>query len=224
MNRFANKIASMASALGLTLGLSLGLALPAAATPYYHVSVDTSSLAGQEGYLDFLILSLADAGRVHATIANVSDTVAGPGIAYGDLDFGNPPYVRIGNGEGYNEFGQRILFDDRLDFDLALALDPTTPATGTAYTTLQVALIGDDQFSYLGFNQDLVDFDLRYGEAVGVRPLDGVAGVAQIPEAPALWLSMTGLGLLAAVRRRPARARAARAQAHAHAHAQALAA
>jgi MYXO-CTERM domain-containing protein len=205
MNRFANTIARA----GAALGLALGLALPAAATPVYHVTVDTSSLAGQEGYLDFLILTLADAGRVHATIGSISDQAPGPVIESGDFS-SDGPYVTIGNGQGWNEFGQWIHFDDQLSFNLAFALDPTDASTSSAYTTLQVALVGDDQVSYLGFNQDLADFDLRYGEAPGVSALDGIATVTQVPEAPALWLSLTGLGLIAALRRRAPRARAAR--------------
>jgi len=199
MNRFANTIARA----GAALGLALGLALPAAATPYYHVTIDTSSLKVHDGYLDFLILTLADEGRVHATIGSISGQSPGPVIDSGDVATGEP-YVTIGNGQGYNEFGQWVHFGGQLSFNLAFALDPTTPATSSAYTTLQVALIADDQFSYLGFGQDLVDFDLRYGEAPGVRALDGVVDVTQVPEAPALWLSMTGLGLIGALRRRSA--------------------
>jgi hypothetical protein len=203
MNRFASTIA----ALGLALGM--GLALPAAAAPYYHVSVDTSSISGQDGYLDFLILALADEGPVHATISNVSESATGPNIAAGDVDFSHGPGVTIGNGDGWNEYGQAAHFGDHLSFDLAFALDPTVPSTGNAYTTLQVALLGADGYSYLGFDQDLVDFDLRYGDAPTVSALADGASVAQVPEAPALWLSVTGLGLLGAVRRR-ARTRPAR--------------
>jgi MYXO-CTERM domain-containing protein len=204
MNTFKSTIARTAIAFGLALGVTAGLAMPAAASPYYHVTIDTSSLAGQDGYLDFLILALASEGRVHATIGSISDTASGPGIDSGDVAAGGSPYVTIGNGQGWNEFGQWVHFDDQLTFNLAFALDPTTPSTSSAYTTLQVALVGDDQVSYLGFNQDLVDFDLRYGEAPGVRALDGIATVTQVPEAPALWLSMTGLGLIGALRRRSA--------------------
>lgn len=201
MNRFANTIARA----GAALGLALGLALPAAATPYYHVTVDTSKLTVHDAYLDFLILSLADEGRVHATIGSISDQAPGPVIDSGDVAVAGP-YVTIGNGQGWNEFGQWVHFGDQLSFNVAFALDPTTPATSSAYTTLQVALIADDQVSYLGFGQDLVDFDLRYGEVPGARALDGITSVTQVPEAPALWLSMTGLGLIGALRRRSSRA------------------
>jgi hypothetical protein len=203
MNTFKSAIARSAIALGLSASLTAGLALPAAATPYYHVTVDTSGLSVHEGYLDFLVLSLADEGGAHATIGGISGQAPGPVIDSGDVA-ASGPYVTIGNGQGYNEFGQWVHFGDQLSFNVAFALDPTTPATSSAYTTLQVALVADDQVSYLGFGQDLVDFDLRYGEAPRVRALDGVVGVAQVPEAPALWLSMTGLGLIGALRRRSA--------------------
>ena len=215
MNTFKSTIARAA----IALGLAAGLVLPAAATPYYHVTIDTSALAGQDGYLSFLMLTLADVSPVHATISNISDPAPGI-IGRGDVDLGDGASVTVGNtikpdannpyGNGWNEYAQLIHFDGSLSFDLTFALDPLTknPYTGAingADTALQIALVdGDEQF--IGLPADAIDFDLHYGQEPLVTAIDPAVSVAKVPEAPALWLSMTGLGLIGALRRRSSRA------------------
>jgi hypothetical protein len=223
MNPFKSTIARAAITLGLAAGLTAGLALPAAATPYYHVTIDTSSLAGQDGYLSFLMLTLADVSPVHATISNISEPALGI-IGRGDVDLGDGSSVTVGNtikpdpanpyGEGWNEYARLIHFGDSLSFDVAftlgaLTINPYTGAVNGADTALQVALVDGDEQT-IGLPADAIDFDLKVGQDPLVTAIDPAADVAKVPEAPALWLSVTGLGLIGALRRRSSRARASR--------------
>jgi hypothetical protein len=201
MHTFKTITRSLA-ALGLGTGLAVGAALPAAATPIYHVTIDTRTLSGRDGYLDFLITTLADVSPVHATLRGLPATPGAGDIVAGDVAVAGES-VTIGNAQGYDEYAQWLHLGDSLSFDIAFDLAPVVDPALNADTTLQVSLL-DSGFGYLGGQGDALDVELHAGQ----DPLFTAAGgiqVAAVPEAPGLWLSATGLGLLGLVKRRAPR-------------------
>jgi hypothetical protein len=183
----------------LTLWLPLLLACgTAGAGPTYHVVVDTRPFAGTSGYLDFLILGQAAASPVHATLAGFSGIEpdpAGATIVAGDAGGAVAARVVLGNGAGWNEFGQWTRLGGHLAFDVTLDVDPR-PGAGS---TLEVALLDAGQ-NYLGPAGDVIAFATLPGQAPVVTLTDAV----RLPEAPASALCVTGLALLALARRRRA--------------------
>ncbi len=149
------------------------------AGPSYHVVVDTQAYAGQSGYLDFLILGQAAASPVHATLtgfAGIADDGAGATFFLGDAGGSRAAGVVLGNGTGWNEFGQWTRFGGHLVFDVAFDIDPQ-PGAGSA---LEVALL-DRDLNYLDAAGDAIAFATLPGQAPVVTMADGV----RLPEAPA---------------------------------------
>jgi hypothetical protein len=181
------------------LALSLLLACAtAAAGPTYHVAIDTRDYAGQSGYLDFLILGQAAASAMHATLngfSGIDDDGGAPGIAVGDARGSAAAGVVLGNGTGWNEFGQWTRLGGQLAFDVALDIDPL-PGAGS---TLEVALLDAGQ-NYLGADGDVLTFATLPGEP----PVVAATAAVRLPEAPAPALCLTGLALLGLARRRRA--------------------
>jgi hypothetical protein len=185
----------LARAAGLALLLACGGAL---AGPTYHVVIDTQPYAGSAGYLDFLILGQGAASPVRATLTGFSGIVADPAvapIALGDVSGSVTTGVVLGNGAGWNEFGQWTRLGGHLVFDVALDVDPA-PGAGS---TLEVALLDADQH-YLGAAGDAIAFATLPGQDPVVTMTDAV----RLPEAPASALCLAGLALLGLARRRRA--------------------
>lgn len=170
----------------------------ALAAPTYRVQIDTSALAGQSGWLDFLVLGLGGASPATAQLSGFSgdfDTATQlfAGDAGGTLAGG----ITLGNTTAWNEFAQWTHFGGLLSLNVDLDL-PTAAGAGS---TLSIALL-DDQFNYLAFAGDLVTFELLPGAdvvATSFSPLASVTVAAAVPEPataalmllalPALWLS-----------------------------------
>ncbi|SDF51521.1 hypothetical protein SAMN05428966_116108 [Massilia sp. PDC64] len=168
------------------------------AGPGYHVVVDTRDYAGQSGYLDFLILGQAAASPLHATLtgfAGIDDDGGGAPIFVGDVGGSLATGVVMGNGAGWNEFGQWTRFGGHLVFDVSFDVDPR-PGAGS---TLEVALL-DRDLNYLQAAGDAISFAILPGQEIVVTRTDGV----HLPEAPAPVLCVTGLALLGLARRRRA--------------------
>jgi hypothetical protein len=168
----------------------------ASAGPTYHVVVDTRDHAGQSGYLDFLILGQAAASPMRATLtgfAGIYDDGGGAPIAAGDVSGSLAAGVVLGNGAGWNEFGQWTRLGGHLVFDVTFAIDPL-PGAGS---TLEVALL-DANLNYLDAAGDAIAF----ATLPGLDPVVTQADTVRLPEAPAPVLAATGLALLGLARRR----------------------
>lgn len=105
----------------LIAALMLACAALQAHAGSYHVSIDTSALAGKNGYLDFLLLGLSNAAPVQAQISNFSGDFAGGSFTLGDASGDIGTQVSIGNGGSWNEFGQWAHFGGTLSFDVQLS-------------------------------------------------------------------------------------------------------
>jgi hypothetical protein len=181
------------------LVLWCGMAAGALAGPIYRVSVDTTALAGQAGYLDFLFLGLQDAAPATATLSNFSGDLDGSGLLTGDAASASDDRVVLGNGSGWNEFAQHVRFGGRFGFDVSFAVDG---AAGESGTNLALALL-DDAFQYVGAAGDIVTFALLPGQPDAVDTDGRYASVQAVPEpgSPAL-LAVGLLGMALVARRR----------------------
>jgi hypothetical protein len=183
----------------LLLALAFG-AGPALAGPTYHVSVNTSALAGQSGYLDFLFLRLGNSAPAVATLSNFSGAFQPASYTAGDVSGTAASSVSIGNGAGWNEFAQWADFGGSLGFDIGFDV---LSAVG-AGTTLSVALL-DSQFGYLGLSGDIATFALQPGapDQVSFDSRFAAVNLTAVPEPSTVLLMAIGtIALLGKFRRR----------------------
>jgi hypothetical protein len=178
----------------LAVGMLCGSG-PLLASPVYHVTVDTTSLAGQSGYLDFLFLGLANSSPAHASVTNFVGDFGAGSFVFGDASGSVASGVVIGNGAPWNEFGQWAHFGDRFQFDVHFDAS-AAPGAGS---DLGIALL-DDQFNFLGSNANIVTFALVPGVKDGVSVDARFATV--VPEPGSMAQIALGLVLLARLRRR----------------------
>jgi hypothetical protein len=181
----------------LLLALVCG-AGPALAGPTYHVSVNTSTLAGQSGYLDFLFLELGNSAPAVAHLSNFSGAFTPTSFALGDVNGSLAAGVSIGNGSGWNEFAQWANFGGSFGFDVGFDVLSVLGAG----TTLSVALL-DSQFGYLGAAGDIVTIALQPGMSQQVSFDGSLAAVSAnaVPEPSTLLLMASGALLLLIVLR-----------------------
>jgi hypothetical protein len=169
------------------------------ANPVYHVSIDTSVLAGQSGYLDFLFLGLGNAAPAHASVTSFSGNFDVANFVFGDASGSTSTGISLGNGTGWNEFGQWVHFGDRFRFDVQF--DVGTTGAGT---DLGIALL-DEQFGYLGATGNIVTFSVQPGQDDQVSYDRSMADVNTnaVPEPGSVAQFAAGLFLLfGALRRR----------------------
>ncbi|SFV11653.1 NF038129 family PEP-CTERM protein [Pseudoduganella namucuonensis] len=191
---------SSAARAMLALLVSIAMACgagPALAGPVYRVSVNTSTLAGQAGYLDFLFLGLGGAAPATARLSNFSGDFGASSFSMGDAGGSVASGVTIGNGTGWNEFGQWANFGGMFGFDAEFDVSPV-PGAGS---TLAVALL-DERFGYLGSAGDIVTFALQPGAPDTVAADGGLAAVNPVPEPSAMLLMAIGVLALGGARRR----------------------
>jgi hypothetical protein len=207
----------------VALGASLALGfLPAAqaASITYEVHVDTTSLSGTDGYLDFQFNPGGlDALAATATITGFNPydaTLIPPAMPTGDVSGELPGDVTLGNSGGFNDYFHGLTFGGQFSFFLTLAGDALSPAStplgGTAFSLL---LFGVDGFTpLLTVDPDgrLASLQIGPTGAVGVEtfaraqggdPAATVTELTAVPEPTTLLLVASGAsaGTLSATRR-----------------------
>jgi hypothetical protein len=183
---------SMLNKLTARLLLALSLvcgAAPVMAVEVYHVTIDTSALAGTDGYLDFLLLGLSNAAPVQTQLSNFSGDYTTSSFALGDTSGDIHSVLSIANSGAWNEYGQWTHFGGTLSFDISI----NNSASSGAGTTLSIALL-DAGLYYLGSSGDIVTIALQPGSASIVSADGAYATISAVPE-PAAWL-LLGAGLL----------------------------
>jgi hypothetical protein len=158
--------------------------------PGYHVTVDTRPLAGQAGYIDFLMLSLANATPVEAAISHFRGDFGDASYLSGDAAGTLADGIAIGNGNGFGNFGQWASFGGIFEFDVSF----TTGSGEGPGTNLGIALL-DADWNYLGAPGDIVTFMLQPGTVDTVQADPSMAAVS-VPEPSTLALLMPCLMLV----------------------------
>lgn len=189
-----NLLARALMALSLVAGA-------AAASPVYHVDVDTSALAGTSGYLDFLIIGQGDTATTMATLSHFSGDFSGD--VYTDNTIGSTAGASVGSAGSWNEFALWANFGGMFSFDVSFE----QAADDIAGALFEVALL-DAGFGYLApTDGDIAQFDLRPGESIGLLGSDFATiseASADVPEPSAAALVLIGLMMAGAVVRRRA--------------------
>lgn len=158
--------------------------------PVYQVTLDTGALAGQGGYIDFLMLALADATPVEASIRNFSGDFGAASYRSGDVAGTLGGGVVIGNANGFGNFGQWASFGGIFKFDLSFRAG-TEAGPGS---NLGIALL-DADWNYLGTMGDVVTFMLQPGGEDAVHA-DAALAAVSVAEPSSLILLAPSLLLL----------------------------
>jgi hypothetical protein len=177
----------------------------------YRVNIDTQSLAGSAGYLDFGLVGLADSPSATVSIHSLNGGAAlGAPLLDGEAAV-QPGGWTLGNGGAFNAILQGWRFGSALFFELDFSGDWLTAMSGSG--TSFALKLWDEQFNNvltLDPAGDLLRIELNAGGQVDVVPLsaDGQGIQVQsishhIPEPGALSLLVLALGLLSLNRRWP---------------------
>jgi hypothetical protein len=186
----------LSARLLFALMLVAGVVPASASAESYHVSIDTSTLAGREGYLDFLFLGLANAEPVQAKLSNFAGDYTSSGFAQGQVSGSLASQLTIGNGDAWNEFAQWTRLGGTLSFDVSFSQPAGSSSSSVAGATLSVALL-DARLNYLGASGDIATFALLPAAVTTVSTDSGyatVSNISPVPE-PATYV-MLAAGLL----------------------------
>jgi hypothetical protein len=188
----------------LTISAALLLA-PTAKADSFVITVNTSSLQGTSGYMDFQFNpGNTPFDAASATITNfTTDGTLGAALPnIGDVSGALPGQVVINNTDALNEYTQGLIYGSFFD----LTVNLTTPtvsgtATGGSSFTLDAQ---DSNFNSLlgGFPAVEIDLDATTGQPSVTNNSGGAATVVATPEPDSLWLMGLGFAGLLVARRR----------------------
>ena len=190
----------------LVIAFVLLIAGSAFASLSYNVSVDTTSLNGQDGYLYFqyipvsavnstaTVSSFATDGTLGAQSANVVDGSAVSGTLPGNVVFANT--------NGINDYNHAIHFGNMFNFNLLFASTPGAPAGGSS--TFSLGLFSDEGGTSSLLGGTLYTISLMNDGTATVQTLASQASVnpAATPIPAAAWLLGSGLMGLIGIRRK----------------------
>ena len=196
MFRFKHFLSWLALAAALT-----GTCGQAAATPLYHVDIDTASLGSGPAFLELYFLGLDGAPAATAIVSNLTGALDGAADLTGAV-VGTGPFV-FGNAGGGGDLVQAIQLGGRFGFDVSFTMLP-----GDIGTTFGWALF--DATRYLGADGDLGNLFLQpfapAGEQILVAaPSTGVSSVTKVPEPPTAALMLVAMLAMVAWRRQGVR-------------------
>ena len=191
----------------LAATLALSVASAAFAAPTYHVNLDTSTLAGQSGYLDFSTVGVAGAPGARATFSNLASSGAGYGVEsdrVGAVLGGIPSGFSLDNAPGDNYLTHAVALGGMYSFDVSFS-GAYQSVNGIDGASFAIGLYNGAMTAYTL----MASFEVQPGngiEAASITPLASSAGVAitQLPSSPvpepASWAMMlTGLLLTGAM-------------------------
>ena len=198
MFRFKHFLSWLALAAAMT-----GVCGKAAATPLYHVDIDTASLGTGPAFLDLYFLGLDGAPAATATVDHLTGALDGPAALAGTVaGTASGPFV-FGNAGGGGDLLQPIQLGGKFSFDVSFTMLP-----GDIGTTFGWALF--DATHYLGADGDLGNLFLQPFAPVGQQVFVAaestrVSSVTKIPEPSTAALVLLAMLAMLAWRGREAR-------------------
>lgn len=181
----------------------LGAGGQAAATPIYHVDIDTSSLGSGPAFLGLYFLGLDGGPAAAATVTNLSGALDGAADLTGAVTGDASGAFMFSNANGGGDLVQAIQLGGVFSFDVSFLMNP-----GNSGTTFGWALF--DTTHYLGVDGDLGHFFLQPDAAIGNQVVVDLAaghlsGVTAVMEPSSVALMLVGMLALAARRGRGSR-------------------
>ena len=184
----------------LILAALLALSSYASAATVWQFSLDTSSLAGSEGYLDFQFNPAS--ASAPAFDAVLSDFVMGSGMSLsgaatvdGDVGGALPGDLVFANSTPFNAVLQPVVFGGEFSLTIAFSGDPAAMALGDG-SLFTLGLLDADFANLLSGNIDtpVLSFDLLPGNGLTVTALNGT--VTAVPEADRFSMMLAGLAMV----------------------------
>jgi hypothetical protein len=186
-------------ALALATGAGAALAVPAS----YHISIDTSTLAG-DGYLD---LALAGFSPATALVSNFTGAASGASIVTGTAS-GDLATTATFDTSDVNYLDQLVHFGGVFSLDVLFDYAGASAGAGVDDSVaFALALYNTDFSAYLGANGPLATITLTPGLGTSFTTDGSLATLADtsaaaVPEPSAWLLMLIGLSAMGAMVRR----------------------
>lgn len=177
----------------------------ASAGPTYHVDINTSQFSGA-GSVDFVMSGFFGASGAIATVSNFTGALGAEAYRSGSVVGVLPGVVGVANTSMFNSLSHDVTLGGLFGFDVSFSGDfLTVPGFGSTFSVAMYDALGE----YLTQSVALVEFNLipySVDNEAGVRySTDSIVRVS-VPEPSDMLLVLTGLGLVAFVRRRASKA------------------
>jgi hypothetical protein len=197
--------------LQVLLVICAGLCASVASAQSYLVTVDTSELAGTDGYVNFQF-NPADLGAPAAEASVLqwlgSTTLLDAPLIEGNVTGALPGTMTLSNGTAFNDYFHAAQFGDAFSFVVQFSGGVSPSALGTSFA---LALYADDAATPLLTNDisgSLVCFELS-SAGIDFLTSSSAVQVTPVPLPAAAWLLLSGIVTLGGAARSCRRALAA---------------
>lgn len=203
----------MNQSIRFTLAVAIGLLVTevaSGANVTYDVTVDTSSLNGTTGAVDFTLGSGLTSLPSTVTVSGISPLAGvGPGTISGDASGSlNPGPLTINNSTGYNDFFAQFTFTKSLSFAVqfsGLGVSSPDAAHFPDGSTFAFSIfdhssnpMGTNPFGFLvtlDLNSDGTETGSTFSPAATINPVVPVAGVPEPNILPNLAVAIASMAL-----------------------------
>lgn len=186
------------------LSLMLSVA-PLSAARIFQISVNTQTIGGVNGYLDFQFNpGGGDSDPGTAAISLYSGGTLGAATVTGDVTGSLPGVVTISNTTGFNNLFQAITFGAQVFFWVTIdgpVLNSPDPLS-TSGSSFSFSMYADDQVTPLltddpsGFAV-IIDAGPQGAIAQSNLAQRGIVGISDVPEPGSVWLVLVGMAAVA---------------------------